>query len=143
MGNSHFYDFLQSNDTLRIYEDSRLIFSSTKDRLLPILEYIEQFPKRNSVIILDKIVGNAAALLAVKARAKEVDSPIGSRMAITTLEKYGVQFHISDTVPYIQKDDVGVEICPMEKLSFNKDPEEFYSILLNLMRSSGGLALST
>ncbi len=35
-----FSAFLDSDDTLRIYRDETLIFSSDKDRLLPLMEYL-------------------------------------------------------------------------------------------------------
>jgi len=123
-----FDEFLMSPDTLRIYEGNQLIFSSIKDQLLPLLEYIEQFPRRQLVVIFDKIMGNAAALLSVKAHCQEVYSPLGSELAVKTLGKYGVKHHITEVVPYIQRPD-GRGMCPMEKLSLDKVPEEFYQII--------------
>jgi hypothetical protein len=121
-----FSAFLASNDTLRIYRDETLIFSSAKDRLLPLMEYLADYsPGQTPVIIFDKIMGNAAALLAVKANCREVYSPLGSELAIKTLEKFSIAYHLTETVPYIMRPD-GKGMCPMEKLSIGKEPEEFY-----------------
>ena len=128
-----FFDkFLMSHDTVRVYEDNQLIFSSIKDRLLPLLEYIDRFASdHQQVVIFDKIMGNAGALLSSNANCQEVYSPLGSQLAIKTLDKYGIKYHLIEIVPYIQKPG-GEDICSMEKLSIDKEPEEFYEV----MRSS-------
>jgi len=126
----HFFDeFLTSSDTLRVYEGERLIFSSSKDRLLPLLEYIDRFtPHHQQVVIFDKIMGNAAAVLLIKADCQEVHSPLGSQLAIKTLNKYGIKYYFTEIVPYIQKPG-GEDMCPMEKMSIGKEPEEFYEVI--------------
>ncbi len=129
-----FNEFLLSSDTLRVYEGNQLIFSSTKDRLLPLLEYIDRFaPHPQPVIILDKIMGNAAALLSVEANCREVYSPLGSQLAVKTLDKYGIKYQLTEIVPYIQKPN-GDDMCPMEKLSIDKEPEEFYEAIRSIIK---------
>jgi len=126
-----FNEFLISGDTLRVYKDDKLLFASNKDRLLPLLEYIDRFVSyHQQVVIFDKIMGNAAALLCVKATCQEVHSPLGSQLAIKTLDKYGIKYHLTEIVPYIQKAD-GEGMCLMERLSINKEPGEFYEIVKN------------
>jgi len=125
-----------SDDTLRVYKDNQLLFASKKDRLLPIVEYIDNFvPYHPQVVIFDKIMGNAAALLAIKADCREVYSPMGSQFAVKTLDKYGIKYHLSETVPYIQKPDQE-EMCPMEKLSLDKEPGEFYEVMKAIIRGA-------
>ena len=121
-----FDDFLSSGDTLRVYEAGKLTFASAKDRLLPLLEYADKFfPYPEGVVIFDKIMGNAAALLAVRVNCRGVYSPLGSELAIRTLDKYSITYHFARIVPFIMKPD-GRDMCPMEKLSIGKTPEEFY-----------------
>lgn len=130
-----FNEFLTSEDTLRVYEGGQVLFASSKDRLLPLLEYIDRFtPHHGHVVIFDKIMGNAAALLSIKAGCRDVYSPLGSQLAIKTLDKYGVRYYLGEVVPYIQKPG-GEDICPMEKLSMGKEPEEFYEALRNVLNS--------
>ena len=132
-----FNEFLMSDDTLRVYEDDRLVFCSVKGRLLPLLEYISQFAQNHrQVVILDKTMGNAAALLSLKADCREVYSPLGSRLAVKTLDSHGVRHHLTKLVPYIQKSDGG-DMCPMEKLSMGKGPEEFYKVMTDIIDRSG------
>ena len=129
-----FSEFLSSGDTLRVYEGNQLTFSSNKDRLLPLLEYIARFvPQYQQVVILDKIMGNAATLLSIKAGCREVYSPLGSQLAIKTLDKYGIKYLITEVIPYIQKPD-RQDMCPMEKLSLDKEPEEFYEVIKNIIK---------
>ena len=125
-----FNEFLASDDSLRVYKDGELVFSSSEDGLLPLLEYIVGFAAyQQQVVVFDKIMGNAAALLSVKADCQEVYSPLGSEIAVRTLEKYGIKYQINEIIPYIQKAD-RKEMCPMEKLSLDKSPEEFYEAVI-------------
>ena len=129
-----FNEFLSSGDTLQVYEGDKLLFSSKKERLLPLLEYIDRLaPHHQQVAILDKIMGNAAALLSIKAGCQEVYSPLGSQIAVKTLGKYGVKYHLTEIVPYIQQPG-GQDMCPMEQLSLDKEPEEFYQIMKDITK---------
>jgi hypothetical protein len=99
-----FNGFLTSSDTLQVYKDNKLLFSSNKDRLLPLLEYIDRFALHHQqVVIFDKIMGNAAALLSVKASCQEVYSPLGSQLAIKTLDKHGIKYHITESCTLYSK----------------------------------------
>lgn len=131
-----FNSFLASDDTLRIYQGEKLVFSSKKDRLLPLLEYIDT-PQAGGqpVVIYDKIMGNAAALLAVKVNCRETYSPLGSELAVMTLDRYGIKYHLTKIVPCILQDD-GQSLCPMEELSIGKNPDEFYRALKARQKTS-------
>ena len=98
-----FSEFLVSNNTLQVYEEDRLIFASNKDRLLPLLEYIDNFaPYEKDVTVFDRVVGNAAALLLKKLFCNEIYSPLGSELAAKTLSSFGISYHFTEIVPYIQ-----------------------------------------
>lgn len=123
-------EFLISGDTLWVYKENRSLFTSKKGGLLPLLEYINKhLPHQKEVTILDRIMGNAAALLSVKACVKKVYSPLGSELAVNTLDKYNIEYHLSEIVPFIRNRS-GEDMCPMEKLSIGKTPEEFYKAVL-------------
>ncbi len=124
-----FNDFLISGDTFRVYKGSKLLFTSNRGGLLPLCEYTDRFvPYHQWVVAFDKITGNAAALLCAKATCLEVYSPLGSRPAVKTLDKYGIRHHFTQIVPYIQQPH-SEEMCPMETLSIDKSPDEFYEIV--------------
>lgn len=126
----HFFnDFLNSSDTLRVYEGGSLIYTSQKERMLPLLEYIEKYaPHNRKLAVFDKIMGNGAALLCAKINCQKVFSPMGSELAIRTLVKYGISYQLTKVVPYIARKD-GEDMCPIELLSVDKDPEDFYKAL--------------
>jgi len=129
-----FGEFLQSDDTLWIYEDNRMLFSSDKDGVLPLVEYLDNIePSHGPVSVFDKVMGNAAALLSIQAGCNEVYSPLGSQIAVKTLDRYGIKYHITELVPYIERAD-REDMCPMEKLSLDKEPEEFHKAVLNVIR---------
>lgn len=129
-------EFMASNDTLRVYQEGRLVFASGKERLLPLVEYIEKpAPCEKDVVVFDRIVGNAAALLLKKIFCREICSALGSELAARTLSDFGISYHFAETVPYIQN-NAGDDMCPMEKLSLNKTPEEFYQALRERIRQA-------
>jgi len=103
---------------------------------MPLMEYLSGATTRyQRITILDKVMGNAAALLSVKTGCHEVWSPLGSELAIRTLDRYGISYHLNATVPYITQAD-GKTMCPMEKLSIDKEPEEFYRVLKTRIEAS-------
>ena len=131
MNTQLFSEFLESNDTFRVYKEGKLIFSSGKERLLSLLEYLDKFaPLEKDVTVFDRIVGNAAALLLKKIFCYEVYSPLGSEPATRTLSDSGIRYRFTEIVPYIQNQSQQ-GMCPMEKLSLNKSPEEFYQACLS------------
>jgi threonine aldolase len=124
-----FKQFLRSENTLNVYEEDNLIFVSDRDRLLPLLDYLEGFAGRyTQVVVFDKLTGNAAALLCIMAHCREIYSPLGSQLAVKTLDEYHLIYHFNKVVPFIQQAN-RKDMCPMEKLSIGKRPEEFYHAL--------------
>ena len=129
--NTKFDEFLKSKDTVRVYKGDKLLFSSQKERLSPLLEYAARFvPYEKDVTVFDRVVGNAAALLLNKIRCSEVFSPLGSDMAIEAMDSFGIKYHFMEIVPCIQ-DDSRQNMCPMEKMSLGKTSEEFYQALIS------------
>jgi hypothetical protein len=130
--NTLFNEFLVSNDKLRVYSGDKLIFASSKGGLSSLLEYIDKSsPLKKDVTVFDRVVGNAAALLLETMSCREVYSPLASELAIRTLRRFGISYHFTEIVPYIR--GRGQEdMCPMEKLSLDRNPEEFYQACLSL-----------
>ena len=71
------------------------------------------------------------AVLSVSLIVGESYSPLGSQLAVKTLDRYGIKYHLTEIMPYIRKPN-GEDMCPMEKLSVNKEPEEFYELIRKL-----------
>ena len=129
MNDSTVRNFTNSSDTLRVYSGDSLLFSSDRERLLPLMEYIETCaPYKKGVTVLDRVVGNAAALLLVKIFCRETYSELGSEFAAKTLKHLGISYRFDETVPYIMNNQQD-GMCPMEELSLGKTPGEFYQAL--------------
>lgn len=123
-----FEEFVKSADSVRIYERRRLLFASDRKGLYPLLDYLKRPSMKTEVVIFDRVVGNAAALLAIKAGCKQIFSPLGSQRAVITLERNNIRFRFTKIVSFICNDS-GQNMCPMERLSLDKTPEEFYQIV--------------
>ena len=139
MSDSKFSEFLDSDDTLRVFKDGRLLFSSRKERLLPLVDYIDTcVPYESDVTVFDRVVGNAAALLLTRISCREVYSKLGSELASGTLGQFGIRYQFVETVPYIENNRRD-GMCPMEELSLNKTPDEFYEALRERIAGSPGV----
>ncbi len=137
MTNDAFDEFLASDDTLRVYKDDRLIFSSGKERLLPLLDYTDSgAPHEDAVTVFDRVVGNAAALLLSRVSCRQVLSELGSDLALETLDRLGIRHTFTETVPYIENNRRD-GMCPMEELSLNRTPDEFHQALRERISSPG------
>jgi len=131
MYEKQFAEFTNSGDSLWVFEDSRRVFTSAEKMLLPLLRYIKgQSPQHGNVVIFDKIIGNAAALLLVIAGCSEAYTPLASRLALDTLDQYKIKCRAGKIVPLIQRAGTN-DSCPMEKLSAGKNPQELYKLLIN------------
>ena len=126
--NARLESFLKSSDAIWVISPAGIIFQSQQRGIAPLLCYIEQTPAPDEVVILDKVTGNAAALLMKKACCREVFSPIGSEMAAETLKDFGIVCHFTQTVPYIINRE-GSGKCPFETMSTGKSPDEFYELV--------------
>ena len=126
-----FDDFLASSDNLRVYRAEELLFTSEKKGILPLVEYAVRFvPHQGGLTVYDMVVGNAAALLLKKIGCCQIFAPLGSEFAAKTLRGFGIDYHFIEIVPSINN-HAGDGMCPMEELSLDKNPEEFYQACLD------------
>ncbi|MDY0058120.1 MAG: DUF1893 domain-containing protein [Methyloversatilis sp.] len=134
-----FHEFKNCKDTLWIYKEQECIFKSDKDVLGPLIEYIQSaVVTGDQILIMDKVMGNAAALLSIKAGATQIYSPLGSELASKTLSKYKVNWYIEQLVPFILARN-GRDMCPMEKLSLIHTPDKFYEVLKSKFNPSSNI----
>jgi hypothetical protein len=124
-----FEKFVKNGWGLELWLGNDLIFRSKKSGVQGLLDFInEQGTDREGIVIFDKIVGQAVSYLAAYLKAGEVYGITGSKLAGKALDKFGIKFHFQNTVPNILNKD-GTDLCPMEKRSGGKTPEEFYQSL--------------
>lgn len=117
------------NNSLVVIKNGKIIFSSDKDRLRPIIICINQnkLAMQNS-IILDKVIGLAAAKLLVYAKVKEIYSLVASRSAVSYLSENGISIKAEKVVDKILNNDKS-DLCPMEKLAETMTEKELFEKL--------------
>ena len=122
-------EFLKNSWGLEIWAKDKMVYRSKKSGVMGLLDFIEKHGRRyKGVVIFDKIVGQGAALLAAYLGAEEVYGKTGSSLAAKNLKKFKINFYFQKTVPNILDKDKK-DLCPLEKLSFSRSPEEFYNRL--------------
>ena len=125
-----FDEFLKSSWGLELWLGNKLIFRSKKAGVAGLLAFIQEHDsKYKNLVVFDKIVGRGAALLAVYLKAKAVYGALGSELAAQALKEFKIEFHFQKTIPNIlNRDKTG--LCPIEKISLNKNPDQFYCNLI-------------
>ncbi len=105
------------------------IYKSEKNGVAPLIGFIEEGTDLNGFCAADKIVGKASAMLMIYAGVKSVFSPVMSRSATETLQKYGVDFSFDSMVEMIINRQ-GDGMCPMEATVLELDePTECFKAL--------------
>lgn len=80
-------------------------------------------------VLADKVIGKAAAMMAVLGGVSELYGEVMSSAAIEYLEKQGIPYQYKELVPYItNRTHTGK--CPMEEAVWNiEDAEEAFDVL--------------
>ena len=117
---------LLGNHSLLVYKDGQISFQD-EHGIKPLLIQIEKKGLKKAIVV-DKVIGKAAALLMVYGKVKQVHTNIIAKDAIAVFEKYKVKYSYNEIVDYIQnvkKDG----LCPMEQKVLNVDsPKKAYKI---------------
>lgn len=116
--------------------NEKTVFSSDKDGMIPLLEAIERIDasELSGSIVIDKMVGKAAALLICFFKAKKVYTKMMSLKAIKVLDDHSIEYSAEKTIPEILNKS-GTDICPFEKtVSNTNNPEEGYKRLGELVK---------
>jgi len=112
--------------SLLVYKDGNISFQD-EHGIQPLLIQIKKKGLKNAVVV-DKVVGKAAALLMVYGKVKQVHTNIIAKDAIKVFEKYKIKYSYNEIVDHIQnmkKDG----LCPMEQKVLNIDsPKKAYKI---------------
>lgn len=124
-----FEKFVAGGFGLEIWSGKRVVFQSKKEGIKGLAEFIRKHGQRfQNLTVFDKKVGNAVALLCAYLKVKEVYGVVGSELAGKTFKKFKIRFLFLKTIPNILN-KTETDICPIEKLSFLKTPEEFRDLV--------------
>lgn len=124
--------FAKSKWSLVIYKDNRLVFKSQAKALKPLIRYLKQSsPPKSKVMVFDKYVGRAAALLLSIVKPLKVYTVVISRGGRLALRSSKISFEAKKQVEYFM-DVVSDDMCQWEKLAQKKTPPTFWRLVKNL-----------
>jgi len=119
------------NHSFEAYHNNRLIFYSDRNWLHPIFAF-EEFLNENTVktqelVVHDKIIGRAAALLLVRLGVGKIRAKMLSELGRQVLEYYAIPYQYEQIVERIG--------CQTEQfLEKELDPEYAYQIILKRIK---------
>jgi len=108
----------------------KTMFTSRAPGVRSLIEAMREFGSSLAgASVADKVVGKAAALLCVYARASRVYGCVMSELGSEVLKKFSVPFEHETLVPNILNRD-GTGMCPFEKLVLRiSSPKEAFSAI--------------
>lgn len=134
---SNYLEVLESKgSSLMIYKDGSLIFESSLGGIRPHLKAIDELGgELEGTLMVDKILGRAAAFLVIYSKVAEAITNIVSSPGKQVLDEYNVKFSYREEVPHIKMKN-GVIFCPFESMVQGiSDPDEAYRAIVEKMAS--------
>lgn len=112
---------LEKNDYTLVVDRKGEIYTSYLKGVAPVLNPMkEDIHFFKDAIVVDRVVGKAAAMLFIKGHIQKIHTHIISLYACQILEKYGIAYTYDECVDYIINRQ-GNGMCPMEETVLNID----------------------
>jgi len=103
--------------TMCLVRDGRPLVTDRRKGLVPLLSALDTFgPELVGAVLADRVVGRAAAVIAVHAQLAAVSAGVLSSGAAALLDGAGIPYEAGAIVPHIC-DRSGKGVCPMEKIA--------------------------
>jgi len=121
--------FVKSGWSLVIYKQKRVFFRSQASDLKPLINYIKNkgLPKEE-LVIFDKYVGRAAALLIILIKPMKLYTPVISQGGFVVLKNKKISFEYMKKVKYLMN-IASNAMCQWEKLAQNKSARTFLNLV--------------
>ena len=118
---------LKDSNTIVIYKSDGSIVVSKDRGVVPLMNLLkEDKTQLEDSIVVDKVIGKAAALLMAYAGVKEVYTPIISSPALKVFKNHNIVIHYDKEVERIVNRK-GDGLCPMETLCLDiEEPEDAF-----------------
>lgn len=126
----HSFDkFIKSKWSLVITAGEQVIFRSQAGGIKGLARFLKSgIPTEDDIVVYDKYVGRAAALLMVLIKPVKVYTPVISEGGKEVLDREGIPYKAQKTVKYLMG-MASDEMCRWEKMCIGKTPEEFWDVL--------------
>jgi hypothetical protein len=134
---NHYLETLEkTGNSLMIYKNGTLIFESELKGIRPHLKAINELGQElEGTLMVDKILGRAAAFLVIYSGAAEAMTTILSTPGRRILDKYGLKYSYGEEVPHIKMKN-GVIFCPFERMVQGiEDPNTAFKAIVEKMES--------
>jgi hypothetical protein len=125
--------------SLIIVKEDMTVFASREEGMKPLIEAIHQVgvPTLENAIVIDKIVGKAAALLISYIKAKEVHCIVLSTTGRAVLDTHQIKHYAERLTPEIMNRR-GTGLCPFEQAVRDvDDPQEGYGRVRTTLKALG------
>lgn len=134
----HYIELLrQKKFSLIIFKGEKMIFESSGDGIRPLFDAAKNVGLVGLAdsLIVDKVVGKAAALIVGYFKVKEVHCEILSYRGKMILDRVGMRYFTENVIPEVLN-KAGTDICPFEKEVLDiDDPKEGYNQLYTKVKS--------
>ncbi len=109
------YNSIKNNEaSFYIVKNDEIIYSDSGIGVKPIMKVINECPSLiEDAVVIDKVIGKAAAMLLIKYKACAVHGILMSNTAIRMFEKHNVPYYFEDLVEAIQN-RTNTGLCPLE-----------------------------
>lgn len=116
--------------SLLIINAGEVIYQSSQVMLKPLLECLSRHrAEMANALVIDRVVGRAAAMLFALVKVSEVVTLLASTSAQQVCQLYRIPLHAEKIVPRILN-RTQTDLCPMEKLALAcQTPADFYNRL--------------
>jgi hypothetical protein len=137
--NDHIKRLRRKELNLIIVKEDTTLFTSSEEGMKPLIEAINGIglSSLGDAIVIDKIVGKAAALLISYFKAKEVHCIVLSTKGRTVLNNHGIIHYEERMTPEIMNRR-GTGLCPFEQAVRDvDDPREGYERVSTTLKTLG------
>jgi len=129
--------FRKGKLSLMVVQGGSVVYSSRGDGLSPLIDAVDSGKGYlRDALVIDRVVGRAAALLICYGKSKHIFADLMSETALQILDACGLDYDYEQLVPHILNED-STGLCPFEMLVEGvSDPEEGYRLISEKIRTA-------
>ena len=123
---------LNKDDIVCVVSKGDQVLTSNLKGIRPWIKWLRENPELlEDAVVVDKVVGKAAAMLMIVSKIKSLYTPVMSENALQYLSSQAIDFSYDRTVDYIKNNEKN-GLCPMEQTVIDvDDAQQGYLLLLD------------